>query len=139
MKIIKSLYHDWILHLQHFRNWLLFWFCNHCCWKSASHKLRVQHGRSAFQNLLNYILATNQLLFNNFYWIQVNQSDSNFFIFSLTWLHIKMGLIVTWSYSCLRFILITLILINLSNHKFKNKIINTTQNKYILIYTVDWW
>lgn len=48
-----------------------------------------------------------------------------------------MGLIVTWSYSCLRFILITLILINLSNHKFKNKIFNTTQNKYILIYTVD--
>lgn len=48
-----------------------------------------------------------------------------------------MGLIVTWSYLCLRFILITLILINLSNHNFRNKIINTIQNKYILIYTTD--
>lgn len=37
-----------------------------------------------FKTCWNYILATNQLIFNNFYWIQVIQSDSIFFIFSLT-------------------------------------------------------
>lgn len=41
----------------------------------------INKGYSMVETCWNYILATNQLIFNNFYWIQVIQSDSIFSYF----------------------------------------------------------